>query len=150
MTEIERIVDQIHHAFAGPCWHGPSVMEALSGVTAQTAARRPIQNAHSIWELVHHIGAWADIPRRRLLREAFDITDQLNFPPVADTSEAAWQESLNRLSDSQTRLIDVVRMLSPDRLDEPVVTNGPTVATVLYGIAHHHIYHAGQIVLLKK
>jgi hypothetical protein len=84
------------------------------------------------------------------MREAFDITAELNFPPVADVSEAAWQESLNRLSESQTRLIDVIRSLSPDRLGETVVTNGPTVATVLYGVAQHHIYHAGQIVLLKK
>jgi hypothetical protein len=60
MKETERIRDQLHRAFAGDAWHGPSVLEILENVTASQAATRPIAGAHSIWELVLHIKAWND------------------------------------------------------------------------------------------
>src|SRR5437867_7153329 len=113
MTEIERMAKQLQRAYAGPAWHGPSVKEALEGVTPEIAARRPISAAHSIWELVHHIGAWADIPRRRILGEReFQITDEINFPTVTETTAAAWQRSLDNLAESQRKIVDLVGTLS--------------------------------------
>jgi len=51
-----------------------------------------IPNAHSIWELVNHVVAWEQIARRRLEGEAAtEIPDEVNFPPVTDASEEAWQ-----------------------------------------------------------
>src|SRR5262249_38660411 len=138
-------------AYSGPAWHGPSVMEALEGVTAEIASRRPIAGAHSIWELVYHIGAWADIPRRRIMGEAdFKITDDINFPPVAETTAAAWPRSLDHLAQSQRKIVELVPTLSDSRLYEPIMKDGPTLYVLLHGVAQHHIYHAGQIALLKK
>ena len=150
MTELERIADQVQRAYAGKAWHGPSVLEALEGVTPEIAARHPIGNAHSIWELGHHIGAWADIPRRRIEGERFEITQELNFPPVIENTAAAWRESLDRLAESQRRFIDVIRSLDERRLDKSIMPDGPTIYTLLHGVAQHHVYHAGQIILLKR
>ena len=63
MSEIARLADQVRRAFEGDAWHGDSIKELLAGVTAATAAARPIKNAHSIWELVLHIAAWDEIGR---------------------------------------------------------------------------------------
>lgn len=150
MTELERIADQVQRAYAGKAWHGPSVLEALEGVTPEIAARHSIANAHSIWELVHHIGAWADIPRRRIQGNRFEVTQELNFPSVIENTAAAWRESLDGLADSQRRLIEVIRSLDERRLDEAVMQDGPTIYRLLHGVAQHHAYHAGQIILLKR
>ena len=150
MTELERIADQLKRAYEGEAWHGPSVLEALKDVTPEAAAKRSIPNAHTIWELVHHIGAWADIPRRRILGESFKITDELNFPPVTDTTESAWKKSLAGLAERQRKLLELIPTLDPARLDQPVMKDGPTLYALLHGIVQHHIYHAGQISLLKK
>ena len=150
MTELERIADQLQRAYSGPAWHGPSVLEALEGVNSTMATARPIVDAHTIWELVHHIGAWADIPRRRILGEAFSITDDMNFPPVTEASDSGWKKSLDRLAESQHRIVEFVATLDSARLDQPVMKDGPTVYVLLHGVAQHHIYHAGQISLLKK
>ena len=151
MTELERISDQLQRAYSGPAWHGPSVLEALEGVTQEVASRRPIDGAHTIWELVHHIGAWAEIPRRRILGETtFEITNEMNFPPMREATESAWRLSLEGLAESQNKLLAVIRDLSADRLDQPVMKDGPTIYVLLHGVAQHHIYHAGQIMLLKK
>ena len=149
-TELGRIADQLQRAYAGTAWHGPSVMEALEGVTPPVASRRIIENAHTIWELVHHIGAWADIPRRRILGESFEVTPEINFPPVTETSDAAWKECLSKLAESQRKLIELVVKLEPARLYHSTQKDGPTIYTILHGVAQHHTYHAGQIMLLRR
>jgi hypothetical protein len=37
-SETRRLEDQLRRAFAGEAWHGPSVLEALEGITAEQAA----------------------------------------------------------------------------------------------------------------
>ena len=69
--EIERIETQLRLSFEGPAWHGPSVLEALEGVSAEDAAEHPIEGAHSIWELVLHlIGTYRLVLRRLRVTEA--------------------------------------------------------------------------------
>jgi len=150
MTELERIADQIRRSYEGNAWHGPSVKEALENVGAEVAARRSTSGAHTIWELVHHIGAWADIVRRRIGGEILNVTGEVNFRPVQDASDAAWQASLLRLEKSQHDLLEFIRTIPESRLDEPVMAGGTTVYVQLHGVAQHNVYHAGQIVILKK
>ena len=103
MNEIERILDQLKRAYEGNAWHGPSVKEALAGVTAQQAHARPLANAHSIWELARHIAVWEDAGRRRLGgdRAQIEISSPQDWPPPDDPSDAAWEEAkaaLDRMS----------------------------------------------------
>src|SRR5580700_4091961 len=94
MSEAHRIADQLRRAFDGDAWHGDSVFEILNGVTATRAAARPIAGAHSIWELVLHIAAWDGAVLRRLGGTAIELRDEQNFPPVKDTNEAAWRNTI--------------------------------------------------------
>ena len=48
MTEVSRILDQLKRAFEGEAWHGPAVLEILNGTTAEQAAARPLDGAHTI------------------------------------------------------------------------------------------------------
>src|SRR5260370_16079902 len=64
MTEIERILDQLRRAYEGEAWHGPSVLEVVAGATAGQAHARAFANAHSNWELVHHIAVCDNVCRR--------------------------------------------------------------------------------------
>lgn len=150
MKETGRIEDQLKRAFHGEAWHGPAVKEALEGVTPDTAAQRPVKEAHSIWELVHHVAAWVDIVRRRVQGEVFNVTDDMNFPPVTDTSQTAWTESLRRMEAAETELRKTILGLPESRLKVPALEGAPTVYILLHGAIQHSLYHAGQIVLLKK
>ena len=66
MNEVHRINIQLKLAHQGGAWHGPSLQELLQGVTAAQAAQHPVEEAHSIWELVNHIAAWEAIVTQRL------------------------------------------------------------------------------------
>jgi uncharacterized damage-inducible protein DinB len=150
MTETERIADQLKRAFYGEAWSGPSMREVLEGVTPEMAARKPVDEAHSIWELVHHITAWVDIVRRRVAGETVMVTSTVNFPPVREVTDASWQESITAMNDAEEKLRRCILELPESRFDESVLPTNDSVYVLLHGAVQHSLYHAGQIALLKK
>jgi uncharacterized damage-inducible protein DinB len=150
MREAERIADQLKRAFYGEAWSGPSVKDVLDGVTAPMAAQRSVPEAHSIWELVHHITAWTNIVRRRLLGETVDVTPDVNFPPITDESEANWQQSLKQMEEAEIALRNLILNTPESRLDESAGPGGNNVYVLLHGVVQHSLYHAGQIMLMKR
>jgi len=149
-AERDRIVNQLERAFEGEAWHGPSVLEALEGVTWKQALQKPVPKAHSIWELVLHMTAWEDIVRRRLLGESPDITDEQNWPKVKDQSSADWTRTLQALRAGHMKLRETAAGIADDLLDQSPTGKHSTRYVLLHGIIQHDIYHAGQISLLKK
>ena len=58
MNEVERLADQLARAHDGDAWYGAPTRVVLRGITPEQAARRPISQAHNIWEIVLHITSW--------------------------------------------------------------------------------------------
>jgi uncharacterized damage-inducible protein DinB len=151
MSEVERIADQFRRAYSGQAWHGSSLTELLADVDAQRAAARPIPDAHSVWEIVLHIAAWDTAVRRRLAGERAEIyKTELDWPHVADTSAAAWQDTLATLAHAHDELLTAIGELDDARLDAPILAGMPSVYGTLHGVIQHDLYHAGQISLLLK
>ena len=155
-TEAARLADQLERSHRGGAWHGPSFSEALAGLDAATAARRPIPAAHSAWEIVAHVSSWLDICQLRIAGEATgEIGAARDWPKVgadaeADDAEAAWQTELATLEARFSRLLATIAALDDAHLDAPVAGSDPTVRGLLHGILQHHAYHGGQIVVLRK
>jgi len=152
-TASALLADQIRRAFDGEAWHGDSVLEILEGVDAATAAAHPIKNAHSIWELVLHIAAWDNATIVRAAGQVTQPTGDDNFPPVTDTTEAAWHEAVEHLKKTHSELVKTVAAFPDSRLSDPVPGKKPAYYNFYYlfsGIVQHELYHAGQIALLKK
>lgn len=153
MSEAARLADQLRRAFEGQAWHGDPVLEILADVNARTAAAHPIKNAHSIWELVLHIAAWDDAVRRRTGGKAVRVPAKKNFPPVTDTSKAAWDKTVEYLKRTHDELVQTVAAFPDSRLQEQVPGKTGSYHNFYYmfsGVAQHELYHAGQIALLKK
>jgi uncharacterized damage-inducible protein DinB len=153
MSETARLADQIRRAFEGDAWHGDSIQQLLADVTAATAAARPIKDAHTIWELVLHIAAWDDAVFRRIGGAAVKLSDKQNFPPVKDTSPAAWRQTLAHLEQTHSQLFKAVAAFPDSRLQDQVPGKTEDYYDFYYmfsGIVQHELYHAGQIALLKK
>lgn len=153
MSETARLADQIRRGFEGEAWHGDSLLELLADVDANTAAAHPIKNAHSIWELVLHIAAWDDAVLRRAGGSAVNLTDEQNFPPVKDASDAAWRKTIEAVKQTHDRLVKAVAAFPNSRLQEQVPGKKEKYYDFFYmfsGIVQHELYHAGQIALLKK
>ena len=150
MSEIQTIIDELKNIHDGEAWHGPSLKEILSGVSAEQAAAKPLANAHSIWELTLHVAAWEGVFMRRLAGLQMNEPEEGDFPAVTDASEKAWSRTLTRFDEWHRMLIEAVSALTDERLSEIAPGKDYTVEYMLRGLMRHHVYHAGQIALLKK
>jgi uncharacterized damage-inducible protein DinB len=132
-------------------WHGPALAQVLEGVTHEQAAAKPIAGAHSIWELVLHASAWAEIARARVRGERLaDPAPDEDWPPVGANGPDAWRLAVERLSESHRALSAAVRELTDETLDAKVGELEYTVDVLLHGVIEHSTYHGGQIMLLRK
>ena len=151
MTEVERIADQLRRAHEGEAWHGPSLGELLSGLTAAQAAAHPVTGAHSVWEIVRHIGVWEAVGRRRLSGEVIsDLPPEQDWPAVRETGEADWRKAIHNLEAGHRQLQQTIARFSDRQLAEPIPAMGYTAYFMLHGLVQHALYHAGQIAVLRR
>ena len=151
MTRAEKLDKHIHRTVKGPMWHGPSLAQVLEGFTHDQAAARPIDGAHSVWELVLHVTTWAEISRARIKGQRLtDPSPDEDWPPTGPPGPAEWQRALERLSEGHRALSADVRDLSDEALDAKVGELGYSVDVLLHGVVEHGTYHGGQIALLRK
>ena len=146
-TETEKIVRILEKTFDKQPWYGSSIMSILSDVSEERASRK-MGTSHSIIELILHMTAWRQFATHRLTGDnSFEISEEMNFPPASTLSEA-----IRQLKESQELLLQAAKKFPDERLGElvPSKTQRYTYYTLLHGIAHHDIYHLGQIALLKK
>ena len=152
MNELQRIQDQVARSLDGEAWHGPALMEVLSGVDARAAMARPIPNAHTIWEIVLHVSASTELVLSRLRGEARTLSPEEDWPaPPAVANQDAWEADVRCLAEVHRELIEALSVLDASRLDAPIVPSFSSVYVfALHGLVQHNVYHAGQIALIVK
>ena len=151
MREVERIADQLKRAHEGGAWHGPAIDELLKGVTAEQAAARPFEGAHSILELVAHVEAWERAILRRLGGDAAQIYQtEEDWSSLSNASEGAWAAARRKLTETYVALREAALQLDDGDLDEPILPNMSTRYVSLHGAIQHTLYHAGQLALVRK
>jgi DinB family protein len=125
----------------------------LKDLPAKVARHHPVRGRHSIWELALHTAYWKYIVRRRITGDeslTFPRTGA-NFPVVpARGSAKEWRADL-RLLDQQHRLLhEAVATFSPSRLDRKRPRAPWTFAEEIQGAAAHDLFHAGQMMMLRR
>jgi uncharacterized damage-inducible protein DinB len=151
MSESKRIAQQMKQGFAKDCWAGPSLLEVLDSVDYKMASAKPIPGAHTIWEIVMHL-----IAGQRLLTSMVSGARRTPAPeeewwlPVPQATEANWLATRETLKMQEEQFRNAVESFPDDRLDSPLVKGGSSAYNNLHGHLQHTLYHAGQIVMLKK
>lgn len=150
-SQVDRLAEQLHLAVGGTAWHGPSVLELLANLTAAEAASHPIAGAHSVWELLLHIGSDYDLALRLLAGDGSPLAASEAWPKCPEPSDSNWCRAVADFASSSERLQQAMRESPDEQLHDPVVEGDPDSAYVLFsGVTQHHLYHAGQIALLKQ
>ena len=153
-VQTAQLADQIRRAFEGEAWHGDALLEILKDLDAKAAIAKPIPNAHSIWEILLHIAAWDGAVIRRIGGQAVNLSDEENFPAINDSSQAAWKNAIASVRGTHDQLVKAVAAFPDERLSEQVPGKSAQPYYDYYymfsGIVQHELYHAGQIVMLKK
>lgn len=157
MSRTDEIRDQLARIQDGDPWYGDAIVRVLHGITHEEAAAHPVPGAHSIWELVLHLGSWIDEVARRLETGVAREPEAGDWPAVPAPTAAHWRAAQAALARAQTALREQLRVLPDERLDEVVgdarnraLGTGVTCLVMLHGLLQHTTYHLGQIALLRK
>jgi len=149
MNESERIAGELRKALDGEAWHGPSLRQALEGVTAHAAADRPVAAAHSIAEISRHIATWNDVVRRRIGGESPTVSEDQDWP-VFEITPPSWDRLREEVLETGKSLVEAIRAFPPARLHDERPGVGGTWHELMLGQLQHVVYHSGQISLLRK
>lgn len=149
MGHVSTAVAILRSVTHGPAWHGDAVMTILNRVTHEQAAARPLDSAHSIWEILNHMIAWSEYAERVLAGgDAATLQGDQDWPPVRFLGADEWQASVERFQQSADRIIAKVGSWTEAQLGAPVQDREFTFKVLVHGIAHHNLYHSGQIGVL--
>jgi len=148
MKGSELLLNALEEGYWKKAWHGPNLKQALKGVTAREAAWRPAPGRHNIWEEALHAAYWKYDVRRILeggKRGSFVLKGSNFFsrPEKGRVTEAAWKADKGILENEHERLREAVKKAVKKGREQKV-------ARLIYGVAFHDIYHAGQIRLLRR
>ena len=148
MNGNELVLALLSEGYSRKTWHGPNLRQSLKGVSASQAAWRPAPGRHNIWELALHSAYWKYAVRRRIeggKRGSFVLKGSNFFarPEEGKATEEAWRADLALLEREHKDLEEAIRRV----LKTP---RAKKLLPVLYGVAFHDIYHAGQIRLLRR
>lgn len=154
-SDFDALRDDLRQVYDGEPWHDGPISALLDRIDAETAARRSIPNAHTIWELVLHMAGWTrEVASRVRGAEAKDVAEDWPAQP-AKATEKEWRVAKDDLRAAHEDLVKAVDALKPTDLvrtvpDPRAAERTRTVGSHIRGLLQHHTYHQGQIALLKK
>jgi uncharacterized damage-inducible protein DinB len=152
-TGIAHLIDQIEEGYSRKTWHGTNLRGSIRGLSASRAAKRVSPSRHNIWELVVHCAYWKYAVRRRITGEkrgSFPLRGSNFFRLPVEGTEAEWRGHVALLAEMHRELVEAVSTLRASNLERKLPGGRWTVRSIVFGIAAHDIYHAGQIQLLKR
>jgi len=149
-SDVARLAEQLKSCFSGSPWHGSSLMELLRQTPVDLAPAKPLEHAHSIWEIVLHLTSWHQAIARRLRGEKLELSHEQDWPMVSDFGEAAWRDAIKALEQSHQTLQEAIGKLSEAQLSTKVANRDHDYRFMLNGAITHSVYHAGQIALLRR
>lgn len=150
MSEVDRILTHYDAVLNGNAWHGDPVWPMLEAISAEQAAARPVPGVHTIWELVMHMIFWEEVAAQRLAGLAAGLVAERNFPAMPPATEQNWQKTLAEFQASNRSFRAALAKLEPGKLNELTAAGKRTYYGEAHGLIEHHVYHLGQIAVLKK
>ncbi len=145
-ARIALLLDIYDQAFDHHAWHGTTLWGSLRGLAPGVAQWRPRFERHNIWEIAVHAAYWKYAVRRRLkgeTRRSFPLRGSNWFARPAALSEKAWREDRALLLREHRELREVIA-------DPRSAKQVRVRLRMVFGVAFHDVYHAGQIQLLKR
>jgi hypothetical protein len=150
MSEMDRITAHYDQVMEGSAWHGDPAWQVLEGIPAATAAVRLLPAAHTIWEIVMHMIFWEEVATERLAGRRAGLIEERNFPAMPETTQENWSSTLDQLHASNARFREALSRFDPAKLGDLSAAGKRTFYDEAHGLIEHHIYHLGQIALLRK
>ena len=152
-SKIKLLIDLTEAAFDKKSWHGTNLTGSLRGLNISTLTTIPDPKRPSIWQIAIHCAYWKYVIYRKLAgaeKGGFPRKPS-NWPVIPEkTDKKLWREDYGLLKEYHKKLISAIEAFPEKRLGRKAPDSKYTAEQLIYGVAAHDLYHAGQIQLVKK
>ena len=150
--ETQYIIKSFESTLSGQPWFGRAVYEILEEVDKVKANIKPNGSDHSMIILLWHMNTWAEFVLGSLEnRSAEEMkTIEANDWPTIDPRVHTWQNGMEQLKTTHSKIIEILNKKEDSFLSEIVPTRKFNYRFMLNGLIQHNIYHLGQVAYVKK
>lgn len=150
MSITAQIAKQLREVHFGDNWTGVNLKNTIDGITWQQAVTK-VHDFNTIAVLMYHINYYVAAVLKVLQGEPLKASDKFAFDAPTISSEADWQNLVNKVMTEAETFAAAIEKLDDNKLPENLAD--PKYGNYyrnLTGIVEHTHYHLGQIVLIKK
>jgi len=157
MTNSERLYNQLSTALYGHAWYGEPVYNIIDGLSVESAYEKLPGASHSIAEILMHMLSWTEEVISRMQGNVAAEPAGSDWPDVGEPNEQVLRQMISNFKLVNVELLQMINDLPEDKWCTPV--NDPrgkysgyeaSYEALVVGLIEHHVYHAGQIVLINK
>ncbi|RVT98284.1 DinB family protein [Mucilaginibacter limnophilus] len=148
---------ELNRVLNGDAWYSSNVYDIVNGIDFEAAYERPPGGAHSIAEIVLHMTGWTEEVIRRMQGNKAALPPGGDWPNAGAPDEEKWQRLKQDFKLMNVTLTGIVERFPEEKWNEPTrdernneLGTGVTYAALINGLIQHHVYHSGQIALLKR
>ncbi len=157
MTNSSKLYNQLSTILYGHAWYGTPIYTIIDNVTFESAFEKVPGASHTIAEILMHMLAWTEEVTSRMQGNAADTPAGGDWPDVGEPDEQKLQQMVNNFKLANVELLQLIDEFAEDKWgqatnDERGRYSGDELSyeAMIAGLIQHHVYHAGQIVLLNK
>ena len=150
-ASITQYMNHFKAVYNGNPWYGETIALKLDGID-DLAFVRPLENVHSIAEVVAHMTYWRKSLISRLNKdESFNasVESEDNWRDPLQLRKEGWDKVRSDFETSQEAIVEALSR-QPDTILETEYSEGHTFEYLIQGVIDHDIYHLGQIGLIRK
>lgn len=153
---IENIIQQLKEVQNGKPWIGSNFDSKLTQVDENTVFLRPIENLHSVAEIISHLTLWRKETVLKIKTGKGSKTDDCeeNWLTNDKLKIMGWKKIRSEYDNSLSELIELLRGKDDKFLNEQYYDTDfkgyYEYGFVINGMLHHDIYHLGQLGIIIK
>ncbi len=148
---IENIIQQLKEIQNGKLWIGSTFDSKLNQVNENAFFLRPIENLHSVAEIISHLTLWRKETILKIHTGKGSKTDDCeeNWLTNDKLKIIGWKSIKSQYDNSLLELIELLREKDDKFLSEQYYDTDfkgyYKYRFVINGMLHHDIYHLGQL-----
>jgi len=153
---LENIIKQLKEVQNGKLWIGSTFDSKLNQVDKNLVFVRPIENLHSIAEIISHLTLWRKETILKIQTGKGSKTDDCkeNWLTNDELKIVGWDKIKSEYDRTLVELIDLLNSKEDGFLSELYYDTDFKgdfeYSFVINGMLHHDIYHLGQLGIIIK
>jgi len=156
-TIADKLQTSLQQILAHDPWYGPATYDIFDGITFEMAYETPPGSVHNIAGILLHMLGWTQEVTARMGGQSAGDPAGGDWPDPGTPDEDKWKQLIADFKLANVTLAGVISNFPEDNWQSPIndtrygeQDTGVSYEEMIDGLIQHHVYHSGQIALLKR